>query len=49
MLKLDGVTYRCECGCNVFRPHIHRKGRYRCNGCGAAYETEPADGREKES
>ena len=34
MFKVNGVPFRCDCGCNVFQlwqpPH-----RYTCNSCGA--------------
>lgn len=32
---------RTVCGCNVFRKDA--RGRFICNGCGAAYIGEPAD------
>lgn len=36
MPKINGQSYRCECGCNVFRwAYVDR---LKCNGCGALYE-----------
>ena len=36
LAKVNGKTYRCECGANVFR--WIRAERLRCNGCSAVYE-----------
>jgi len=38
IIKIDGKTFRCECGCNVFR----RIGelRYECNSCRATFTGE---------
>ena len=34
-VKVSGKSFRCDCGCNVFRsPAIKR---YACNSCGAKY------------
>ena len=44
ILKVDGVTYRCSCGCNVFQK-VRCNGlisEYRCNSCGNKVETESA-------
>ena len=38
MPRVDGVSFRCECGCNVFT-EIGTK-RYRCNSCDATYQGE---------
>lgn len=42
MLYVAGRTesFRCECGCNVFRQLVADESRYRCNGCGAVYVSE---------
>lgn len=36
MVKIDGKTFRCECGANVF--HKDEDGLYVCNGCSLVYE-----------
>lgn len=33
MLKVKGITYRCECGANVFKKSKKTPALYRCNGC----------------
>lgn len=33
---INGKSYRCSCGANVFRWVSH--DRMRCNGCGDLYE-----------
>ena len=33
---LDGPSFRCDCGCNVFRKTV--SGKYKCNSCGELYE-----------
>ena len=38
MIKLDGNSFRCECGGNVFAKL--RSGKYRCNSCEVLYEGE---------
>ena len=38
MLKIEGITFRCECGGNVFSKLENRK--YRCNSCRAMYTGE---------
>jgi predicted SprT family Zn-dependent metalloprotease len=38
MLRVDGKPFRCECGCNVFRPigvALDGEKHYRCNSCDA--------------
>lgn len=37
MIYLNGskVSFRCDCGCNVFREYEYCK--YRCNSCEATY------------
>jgi hypothetical protein len=41
MPKVNGVTFRCECGCNVFRKSIAKSKDgchwYQCNSCRAVY------------
>lgn len=43
MVYVDGATrsFRCDCGCNVFRKHPG--GRYQCNSCRAVYVGEPRE------
>lgn len=36
MVKLQGVTYRCYCGCNVFRWIF--TDVLKCNSCGSTFE-----------
>ena len=36
MPKVAGVTFRCDCGCNVFRKHL-KKSSFKCNSCEAVY------------
>ena len=38
MPRVNGKTFRCECGCNVFTEIGPLK--YRCNGCRALYQGE---------
>lgn len=38
MVKMDGKTFQCECGCNVFT-RMSSGAIYRCNACRAEYET----------
>jgi len=40
MPKVNGESFRCSCGCNVFTKY--EVGRYRCNGCKKCYESEDA-------
>lgn len=38
MPKVNGVSFRCDCGCNVFhKPDSEQPMLYECNGCGARY------------
>lgn len=38
MPKVDGQSFRCECGCNVFqKPYRTRPEVFQCNGCGERY------------
>lgn len=37
LVRINGATFRCECGANVF---TKEGGRYYCNGCDAVYEGE---------
>ena len=35
MLKVNGVTFRCDCGCNVFHhPRSEDDLLHECNSCG---------------
>lgn len=45
MVKINGETFRCECGCNVFRKPMYkeRPELYECNGCGDLYESSKFD------
>jgi hypothetical protein len=36
----DRRSYRCECGCNVFRKSKHNNMRFKCNSCGATHTGE---------
>lgn len=51
LLKVNGKTYRCHCGCNVFRPvkDDDRPNRkiYQCNGCGDWYMEGDVKGEEE--
>jgi hypothetical protein len=38
---LDGPSFRCYCGCNVFRKTAC--GKYKCNSCSELYSGEPKD------
>lgn len=37
ILKLDGQTYRCGCGANVFKRVAENEAVRLCNGCHAVY------------
>lgn len=38
--KINGVGFRCNCGCNVFhKPDRKIPSIYECNACGIEYET----------
>ena len=38
MPRIDGKTFRCACGCNVFhKPDRKRPEVYQCNGCDVRY------------
>jgi len=40
MIMIDGKSYRCFCGCNVFHPincEEHSRVEYICNACQAIY------------
>ena len=41
MVKIEGKTFRCDCGCNVLTAYAHH--RYTCNGCGARYVGDGAE------
>ena len=38
MLKVDGKSFYCSCGCNVFTEYS--KEKYKCNSCDTCYESE---------
>lgn len=38
-LKVNGKSFLCECGCNVF--HKHSETEYHCNSCNKQYYGEP--------
>lgn len=41
-LKINGKSFRCNCGCNVFhRPDKNKPDIYKCNCCDTYYETVP--------
>ena len=41
IVKTEGKSFRCTCGCNVFhKPDKERPNRYECNACGILYEGE---------
>lgn len=44
MPKLNGETYRCECGCNVYR-YNKEKTKLKCNSCNAVYSIERNTGK----
>ena len=35
----DKRSFRCECGCNVFRELKHKPSYYKCNACNNIYES----------
>lgn len=49
MPKVNGQTFRCDCGCNVFRTVARQQHdaanetRYRCNSCRAVFVGTAAD------
>jgi hypothetical protein len=40
MPKVGGKSFRCECGCNVFRVAVSDSSVYVCNSCQARYRGE---------
>jgi len=36
MPRINGKSFRCDCGCNVFRKESNGS-RYKCNACEAQY------------
>lgn len=38
MPRIDGKSFRCECGCNVFKKLVQRPNIFVCNGCANRYE-----------
>ncbi len=46
MVRIDGKTFRCTCGCNVFRkPDPTDAKLFVCNSCGARFRGEKRDDR----
>lgn len=39
-IKIEGETFRCDCGCNVFRESLSFEGLFCCNSCNAHYRGE---------
>jgi hypothetical protein len=39
-VHVNGESFRCDCGGNLFRKFKHQKLRYKCNSCGATYTGE---------
>lgn len=37
MVMIGGKSFRCECGCNVFRHYKDDPNLYKCNSCEAIY------------
>ena len=37
LIKVEGKSYRCECGCNVFRYLKYVKDKLKCNSCDVTY------------
>lgn len=37
MPMIDGKSFRCSCGCNVFRRLKYNKNKYKCNSCEVIY------------
>lgn len=42
MPKINGVSFRCDCGCNVFRKRVSDLSRYVCNSCQAVFVGVPS-------
>ena len=40
MIRIGGKTFRCECGCNVFREYLDDIGLFQCNSCSACFRGE---------
>lgn len=45
MVKVAGISFRCDCGCNVFRHPLDKMGKlimdkYVCNSCSATWSGE---------
>lgn len=39
MPQIDGRSFRCECGCNVFQKSVTKSDRYKCNSCDMVYQS----------
>ena len=40
MPKVQGVAFRCHCGCNVFQKLVDEPHIYKCNACEELYSSE---------
>ena len=40
IITIDGQTFRCVCGCNVFRHPVGKLSIYVCNSCAYRYKGE---------
>jgi len=40
MIKIEGKSFRCECGCNVFKHNPRNINKFICNSCGTTYTGE---------
>ena len=38
LIEVDGKSFRCDCGCNVFHHPELKPEIYECNACGARYK-----------
>ena len=38
MIFIQKKSFRCDCGCNVFRRLKADRNKYVCNACGETYE-----------
>jgi hypothetical protein len=39
-VMINKKSFRCECGCNVFRKLVVDKTKYKCNACEIVYQSE---------
>lgn len=40
MVEVEGKSFRCDCGSNVFHHPLEVPEKYRCNGCGSPWTGE---------